>query len=158
MFSGTADEGLGFSRHYPGQLHRTTIPDNKAPCPLDKANRKFRAPVPNMLWVSDFIYLATWMEFAYAAFVIDAYVRKIGWRVSTSAYAEFVLDAPEQAVHDRRPGKGMELVHHRDRGSQYLSIGYTDLLAEAGIEPSMGTVGDTYDNALAEAINGLFKA
>lgn len=102
-----------------GKPHRTTIPDKKAPCPLDKVNRQFRVPAPNMLWVSDFTYVATWKGFVYVAFVIDAYARKIvGWRVSTSAHAGFVLDALEQAVHDRRPGKGMGLVHHSDRGSQ----------------------------------------
>ena len=125
----------------------------------DKVNRQFRVPAPNMLWVSDFTYVATWKGFVYVAFVIDAYARKIvGWRVSSSAHAGFVLDALEQAVHDRRPGKGMGLVHHSDRGSQYLSIRYTERLAEAGIEPSVGSVGDSYDNALAETINGLFKA
>ena len=142
-----------------GKPHRTTIPDKKAPCPLDKVNRQFRVPAPNMLWVSDFTYVATWKGFAYVAFVIDAYARKIvGWRVSTSAHAGFVLDALEQAVHERRPAKGMGLVHHSDRGSQYLSIRYTERLAEAGIEPSVGSVGDSYDNALAETINGLYKA
>ena len=142
-----------------GKPHRTTIPDKRAPCPLDKVNRQFRVPAPNMLWVSDFTYVATWKGFAYVAFVIDAYARKIvGWRVSTSAHAGFVLDALEQAVHERRPAKGMGLVHHSDRGSQYLSIRYTERLAEAGIEPSVGSVGDSYDNALAETINGLFKA
>ncbi|MCT8992338.1 MULTISPECIES: IS3 family transposase [Alphaproteobacteria] len=142
-----------------GKPHKTTIPDKKQPCPLDKVNRQFRVPAPNMLWVSDFTYVATWKGFVYVAFVIDAYARKIvGWRVSTSAYAGFVLDALEQAVHDRRPVKGMGLVHHSDRGSQYLSIKYTERLAEAGIEPSVGSVGDSYDNALAETINGLFKA
>ncbi len=142
-----------------GKPHKTTIPDKKQPCPLDKVNRQFRVPAPNMLWVSDFTYGATWKGFVYVAFVIDAYARKIvGWRVSTSAYAGFVLDALEQAVHDRRPVKGMGLVHHSDRGSQYLSIKYTERLAEAGIEPSVGSVGDSYDNALAETINGLFKA
>ena len=94
-----------------------------------------------------------------STFVIDAYARKIvGWRVSTSAHAGFVLDALEQAVHDRQPAKGMGLVHHSDRGSQYLSIRYSERLAEAGIKPSVGSVGDSYDNALAETINGLFKA
>jgi putative transposase len=133
-----------------GKPHRTTIPDKKAPCPLDKVNRQFQVPAPNMLWVSDFTYVA---------FVIDAYARKIvGWRVSTSAHAGFVLDALEQAVHDRHPWKDMGLVHHSDRGSQYLSIKYTERLAEAGIEPSVGSVGDSNDNALAETINGLFKA
>ena len=142
-----------------GKPPKTTIPDRSAPCPLDKVNRQFRVPGPNMLWVSDFTYVATWKGFVYVAFVIDAYARKIvGWRVSTSAHAGFVLDALEQAVHDRRPGKGMGLVHHSDRGSQYLSIRYSERLAEAGIEPSVGSVGDSYDNALAETINGLFKA
>jgi transposase InsO family protein len=126
---------------------------------MDKVNRQFRVPAPNMLWVSDFTYVATWKGFVYVAFVIDAYARRIvGWRVSTSPHAGFVLDALEQAVHERRPVKGMGLVHHSDRGSQYLSIKYTERLAEAGIEPSVGSVGDSYDNALAETINGLFKA
>jgi len=112
-----------------------------------------------MLWVSDFTYVATWKGFVYVAFVIDAYARKIvGWRVSTSPHAGFVLDALEQAVHERRPTKSMGLVHHSDRGSQYLSIKTTERLAEAGIEPSVDSVGDSYDNALAETINGLFKA
>jgi putative transposase len=142
-----------------GKPHRTTTPDKKAACPLDEMNREFRVPAPNMLWVSDFTYVAPWKGFVYVAFVIDAYARKIvGWRVSTSAQTGFVLDALEQAVHDRRPTKAMGLVHHSDRGSQYLSIRYTERLAEAGIEPSVGSVGDSYDNALAETINGLFKA
>jgi putative transposase len=142
-----------------GKPQKTTIPDKKLPCPLDKVNRQFRVPAPNMLWVSDFTYVATWKGFVYVAFVIDAYARKIvGWRVSTSPHAGFVLDALEQAVHDRRPVKAMGLVHHSDRGSQYLSIKYTERLADAGIEPSVGSVGDSYDNALAETINGLFKA
>jgi transposase InsO family protein len=112
-----------------------------------------------MLWVSDFTYVATWKGFVYVAFVIDAYARRIvGRRVSKSPHAGFVLDAIEQAVHERRPTKGMGLVHHSDRGSQYLSIKYTERLAEAGIESSVGSVGDSYDNALAETINGLFKA
>ena len=129
-----------------GKPHRTTIPDKKAPCPLDKVNREFRVPAPNMLWVSDFTYVATWKGFVYVAFVIDAYARKIvGWRASTSAQTGFVLDALEQAVHDRRPTKAMGLVHHSDRGSQYLSIRYTERLGEAGIEPSVGSVGDSYD-------------
>jgi transposase InsO family protein len=136
---------------------RTTIPDKSAPCPLDRVNRQFRVPAPNMLWVSDFTYVATWQGFVHVAFVIDAFARRIvGWRVSRTAHAGFVLDALEQAVHQRRPGAG--LVHHSDRGSQYLSIRYTERLAEAGIEPSVGSVGDSYDNALAETINGLFKA
>uniref|UniRef100_A4WY88 Integrase catalytic domain-containing protein n=1 Tax=Cereibacter sphaeroides (strain ATCC 17025 / ATH 2.4.3) TaxID=349102 RepID=A4WY88_CERS5 len=102
-----------------GKPHRTTIPDKKQPCPLGKVNRQFRVSAPNMLWVSDFTYVATWKGFVYVAFVIDAYARKIvGWRVSNSAHAGFVLDALEQAVHDRRPAKGIGLVHHSDRGSQ----------------------------------------
>ncbi len=147
-------KSMGIQGVIRGKPHRRTIPDNKAPYPLDKVNRQFRVPAPNRLWVSDFTYVATWR-----GFVIDAYARHIvGWRVSTSAHAGFVLDALEQAVHDRRPGKGMGLVHHSDRGSQYLSIRYTERLADAGIEPSVGSVGDSYDNALAETINGLFKA
>lgn len=118
-----------------------------------------RVAAANMLWVSDFTYVATWKGFAYVAFVIDAYARRIvGWRVSASAHAGFVLDALEQAVHDRRPVKGGGLVHHSDRGSQYLLIKYTERLGEAGIEPSVGSAGDSHDNALAETINGLFKA
>lgn len=101
-----------------GDPHRTTVPDKKAPCPLDKVHSQFRVSAPNMHWVLDFTWVATWTGFAYMAFVIDASARKIvGWRVSTSAHAGGVLDALEQAVHDRRPGKGMGLVHHSDRGS-----------------------------------------
>ena len=112
-----------------------------------------------MLWVSDFTYVATWTGFVYVAFVIDAYARRIvGWRVSRTAHAGFVLDALEQALHERRPVHRGGLVHHSDRGSQYVSIKYTERLAEAGIEPSVGSVGDSYDNALAETINGLYKA
>ena len=142
-----------------GKKIRTTIPDKAAPCPLDRVNRQFQAPAPDMLWVSDFTYVATWQGFVYVAFVIDAFARRIvGWRVSRTAHAGFVLDALEQAVHQRRPAKGAGLVCHSDRGSQYLAIKYTERLAEAGIEPSVGSVGDSYDNALAETINGLFKA
>ena len=142
-----------------GKPARTTVSDRTAPCPLDRVNRQFRAPAPNMLWVSDFTYVATWAGFVYVAFVIDTYARRIvGWRASRSAQAGFVLDALEQALHDRRPMRGGGLVHHSDRGSQYVSIKYTERLAEAGIEPSVGSVGDSYDNALAETINGLYKA
>ena len=152
-------KGMGIQGIIRGKPQRTTIPDKKLPCPLDKVNRQFRVPAPNMLWVSDFTYVATWKGFVYVAFVIDAYARRIvGWRVSSTPHAGFVLDALEQAVHERRPVKGMGLVHHSDRGSQYLSIKYTERLADAGIEPSVGSVGDSYDNALAETINGLFKA
>jgi transposase InsO family protein len=141
-----------------GKSIRTTIRDASAPCPLDRVNRIFKAPRPNMLWVSDFTYVATWSGFVYVAFVIDAFARRIvGWRVSRSARADFVLDALEQALHQRRPFAGNGLVCHSDRGSQYVSIRYTERLAEAGIEPSVGSVGDSYDNALAETVIGLFK-
>ncbi|WP_183192230.1 IS3 family transposase [Ancylobacter tetraedralis] len=142
-----------------GKPMRTTVADKAAPCPLDHVNRVFRAPAPNMLWLSDFTYVSTWSGFVYVAFVIDAYARRIvGWRVSRTAHASFVLDALEQALHERRPVHRGGLVHHSDRGSQYVSIRYTERLAEAGIEPSVGSVGDSYDNALAETINGLYKA
>jgi len=141
-----------------GKTIRTTISDSSAPCPLDRVNRVFKAPRPNMLWVSDFTYVATWNGFVYVAFVIDVFARRIvGWRVSRSARAEFVLDALEQALHQRRPFAGSGLVCHSDRGSQYVSIRYTERLADAGIEPSVGSVGDSYDNALAETVIGLFK-
>ena len=142
-----------------GKMVRTTIPDPAAACPLDRVNRQFKAPKPNALWVSDFTYVATGSGFVYVAFVIDTFARRIvGWRVSRTAHATFVLDALEQALHERRPLQGGGLVHHSDRGSQYLALRYTARLAEAGIEPSVGSVGDSYDNALAETINGLYKA
>lgn len=141
-----------------GKAARTTISERGAPCPADRVNRQFQAPRPNALWLSDFTYVATWQGFVYVAFVIDAFARRIvGWRVSRTAHASFVLDALEQALHDRRPIGGDGLVHHSDRGVQYVSIKYTERLAEAGIEPSVGSVGDSYDNALAETINGLYK-
>jgi putative transposase len=121
------------------------------------SNRHFRVPHPNVLWVSDFTYVATWQGFVYVACVIDVFARRIvGWRASRTAHADFVLDALEQALHDRRPAKG-GLVHHSDRGGQYVAIRYTERLLEAGIEPSVGSVGDSYDNALAETVIGLFK-
>ena len=142
-----------------GKPVKTTVSDKSAPCPLDRVNRHFKAPAPNMLWLSDFTYVATWQGFVYVAFVIDAFARRIvGWRASRTAHAGFVLDALDQALHDRRPVKRGGLVHHSDRGSQYVSIRYSERLAEAGIEPSVGSVGDSYDNALAETINGLYKA
>jgi len=150
---------LGLQGVIRGKPMRTTVSDKAAPCPLDRVNRQFQAARPNALWVSDFTYVATWTGFVYVAFVIDAYARRIvGWRVSRSAHAGFVLDALEQALHDRRPVHRGGLVHHSDRGSQYVSIKYTERLAQAGIEPSVGSVGDSYDNALAETINGLYKA
>jgi putative transposase len=142
-----------------GKTVKTTHSDRSAPCPLDRVNRQFRAPAPNVLWVSDFTYVATWQGFVYVAFVIDVFARRIvGWRVSRSARADFVLDALEQALCERRPLRRGGLVHHSDRGGQYVSIRYTERLLEVGIEPSVGSVGDSYDNALAETINGLFKA
>ncbi|MBU1213189.1 MAG: IS3 family transposase [Alphaproteobacteria bacterium] len=142
-----------------GKAIKTTTPDKAAPCPLDHVNRQFHAPAPNRLWVSDFTYVSTWNGFVYVAFVIDAYARRIvGWRVSRTPHASFVLDALEQALHERRPVNRGGLIHHSDRGSQYVSIKYSERLAEAGIEPSVGSVGDSYDNALAETINGLYKA
>ena len=148
-----------------GRKVRTTVPDPAAVCPLDRVNRQFKAPRPNALWVSDFTYVATWTDFVYVAFVIDVFARRIvGWRVSQTAHAgsrlrrTAVLDALEQALHERRPIQGGGFVHHSDRGSQYLALRYTERLAAATIEPSVGSVGDSYDNALAETVNGLFKA
>jgi transposase InsO family protein len=140
-----------------GKTIHTTVSDKTAPCPLDRVNRDFKAPRPNALWVADFTYVATWTGFVQVAFVVDAFARRIvGWRVSRTATAGFVLDALEQALHARRPVEG-GLVHHSDRGVQYVSITYTERLAEAGIAPSVGSVGDSYDNALAETVIGLFK-
>ncbi len=142
-----------------GKVVRTTISDNKAPCPLDKVNRQFRAERPNQLWVSDFTYVSTWQGWQYVAFVIDVFARRIvGWRVSSSMRTDFVLDALEQALYARQPERDNSLVIHSDRGSQYVSIRYSERLAEAGVEPSVGSKGDSYDNALAETINGLYKA
>ena len=152
-------QSMGLQGVIRGKPVKTTISDKAAPCPLDHVNRQFQAPRPNALWVSDFTYVATWAGFVYVAFVIDTYARRIvGWRVSRTAHTSFVLDALDQALHERRPIHRAGLVHHSDRGSQYVSIKYTERLAEAGIEPSVGSVGDSYDNALAETINGLYKA
>jgi putative transposase len=142
-----------------GKSQKTTVSNKADVCPLDLVNRQFRASSPNQLWVSDFTYVSTWSGFVYVAFVIDVFSRRIvGWRVSRTAHTDFVLDALEQALHQRRPDTDRSLVHHSDRGSQYVSIRYTERLAEAGVEPSVGSVGDSYDNALAETINGLYKA
>ncbi|KVT78145.1 transposase [Burkholderia ubonensis] len=136
---------------------KTTQSNRATPCPLDKVNRQFQAERPNALWVADFTFVSTWTGFVYVAFVIDTFARRIvGWRVSASAHTDFMLDALNQALCDRQPGSG--LIHHSDRGSQYVSIRYTERLLEAGVEPSVGSVGDSYDNALAETINGLYKA
>ncbi len=135
----------------------TTVPDENAARPEDLVERNFEATRPNQLWVADFTYVATWRGFVHVAFIIDVFARVIvGWRVSTSMRTDLVLDALEQAVHDRRPSE--RLIHHSDRGVQYVSIRYTDRLVEAGIEASVGTVGDSYDNALAESVIGQFKA
>ena len=150
---------LGLEGVRRGKVVRTTISDKAAQCPLDRVNRQFKADRPNQLWVSDFTYVSTWQGWVYVAFVIDVFARRIvGWRVSRSMRSDFVLDALEQALFDRQPERTEALVHHSDRGSQYVSIRYSERLAEAGIEPSVGSRGDSYDNALAETINGLYKA
>ena len=142
-----------------GKVVRTTVSNAAAPCLLDRVNRHFKADRPNQLWVSDFTYVSTWQGWQYVAFVIDVFARRIvGWRVSRSMHTDFVLDALEQALWARQPDRDDALIHHSDRGSQYVSIRYSERLAEAGIEPSVGSKGDSYDNALAETINGLYKA
>lgn len=139
-----------------GRRCRTTISDPASEYPADLVNRKFIATRPNQLWVADFTYVATWSGFAYVAFVTDVFARRIvGWRVSNSMRTDLVLDALEQAIWSRKGTEGV--IHHSDKGTQYLSIRYTDRLLEAGVEPSVGSTGDAYDNALAETINGLFK-
>ena len=150
---------LGLQGARRGKTVRTTVPDASSPCPLDRVNRQFQADRPNQLWVSDFTYVSTWQGWLYVAFVVDVFARRIvGWRVSTSMTTDFVLDALEQALYDRQPDPEATLIHHSDRGSQYVSIRYSERLAEAGIAPSVGSKGDSYDNALAETINGLYKA
>ena len=140
-----------------GRKTWTTIPADLAERPRDLVQRQFQASGPNRLWVADLTYVVTWRGFVYVAFVIDVFSRKIvGWRVSSSLRSDLALDALEQALHDRKDLEN--LVHHSDRGVQYLSIRYTERLAEAGIEASVGSIGDSYDNALAETINGLYKA
>jgi len=142
-----------------GKPVKTTVSDRAMPCPADRVNRQFRAPRPNALWVSDFTYVSTQQGFAYVAFVIDVFARRIvGWSISRSLRADFVLNALEQALHQRKPAQDSHLIHHSDRGVQYVSIRYAERLKDAGIEPSVGSVGDSYDNALAETINGLYKA
>ena len=139
-----------------GRRTRTTIADEALEKPLDRVQRRFTASRPDELWVADFTFVATWSGFVYVAFVIDVFARRIvGWRVSRSMHTELVLDAFEQALHARQAQHG--LIHHSDHGSQYLSIRYTERLAENGVEASVGSVGDSYDNALAETVIGLFK-
>ena len=134
----------------------TTTTDDELERPMDLVERNFEAERPNQLWVADITYVATWVGFVYVAFVIDVFSRAIvGWRVSTSLRSDLALDALEQAIWARCPQPG--LVHHSDRGVQYLSIRYTERLKEDGIEPSVDSVGDSYDNALAETVNGLYK-
>jgi len=141
-----------------GATKRTTIADDTAQRPADLVDRDFTALAPNRLWIADITYVATWSGFVYVAFVIDVFSRYIvGWRASSSLRTDLPLDALEQAIWARLDTDPTGLVHHSDRGSQYLSIGYTDRLVEAGIEPSVGSVGDSYDNAMAESIIGLYK-
>jgi len=151
-------QAMGLEGVVRGKKVITTNPDASNPCPEDKVNRQFQAEAPNQLWVSDFTYVPSWSGTVYVAFVIDVFARRIvGWKVSTSMSTQFVLDALEQAIWQRQPEKNKSLVHHSDRGSQYLSIKYTERLAQAEIDASVGTVGDSYDNALAETVIGLFK-
>ena len=139
-----------------GKWCRTTIADTDAKRPADLVQRQFKATRPNQLWVADFTYVATWTGFVYVAFVIDVFARRIiGWRVARSMQTDLVLDALEQAIWSRSGIDGV--IHHSDRGTQYLSIRYSDRLIEAGVKPSVGTTGDSYDNALAETIIGLYK-
>lgn len=147
---------LGLRGVVRGGRRRTTFPAPAADCPNDLVHRAFEADRPDQLWVADITYVRTQSGFVYVAFVIDVFSRCIiGWRVSTSLRTDLALDALEQAIHQR--GVGEDLIHHSDRGVQYVSIRYTDRLAEAGIQASVGSVGDSYDNALAESINGLYK-
>ena len=147
---------MGLEGAVRGRKFKTTIADEAADRPADLVRRNFSADRPNQLWVADLTYVATWAGFVYVAFITDVFSRKIvGWRVSNSLRSDLALDALEQALHARSDVDN--LVHHSDRGVQYLSIRYTERLAEAGIEPSVGSVGDSYDNALAETIIGLYK-
>jgi transposase InsO family protein len=140
-----------------GSRKRTTIPADIAQFPLDRVKRRFVALRPNELWIADFTYVATWAGFVYVAFVIDVFARRIvGWRVSPSMQTDLVLDALEQALHARQVDSG--LIHHSDRGVQYLSIRYSERLEENGVTASVGSTGDSYDNAMAETIIGLYKA
>ena len=148
---------LGLQGVRRGKHVRTTVADQNQRCPLDHVQRNFQADRPNQLWVVDFTYVSTWQGWVYVAFVIDAFARRIvGWQTSTCMSTEFVLDALEQALHARQPEPGT-LTHHGDRGSQYLSLHYSQRLLEAGVAASVGSTGDGYDNALAETINGLYK-
>ena len=148
---------LGLKGVKRGRSCKTTIPDEMAEKPLDLVNREFVASKPDQLWVADITYVATWSGFVYVAFITDVYSRYIvGWRVLKSMKTDLILDALDQALWARDKPKGV--THHSDRGSQYLSIHYTDRLMEAGFKASVGSVGDSYDNAMAESINSLYKA
>jgi len=148
----------GLAGRVRGKGRRTTIPDPGAARPADLVDRNFTVRAPNVLWVADITYVATWRGFAYVAFVVDAFSRRIlGWRVAASPRAELALDALEMAVWTRNGEPLDGLVHHSDRGSQYLSIVYTERLAQAGAITSVGSRGDSYDNAMAESIIGLYK-
>ena len=139
-----------------GKVKRTTVADRRSPRPADLVDRNFTAPRPNRLWVADITYVWTTRGFCYVAFVVDVFSRMIvGWRVSSSLRADLALDALEMAIWSRPDVGG--LVHHSDRGVQYLAIRYTERLAEAGAVNSVGSRGDSYDNALAETVNGLYK-
>jgi len=149
-------KAIGLRGAMRGKAFKTTIPDADAARPADLVERAFVASRPNQLWVADITFVATWRGFVFVAFIVDVFARRIvGWRVSTSIKTDLVLDALEQAIHAR--GKSDDLIHHSDRGTQYLSIRYSERLAEAGITASVGSVGDSYDNAMAETINGLYK-
>jgi len=148
--------GMGLSGAVRGKPVKTTRPDPARPCPRDQVQRDFSAERPDQLWVADFTYVATWAGFVYTAFVVDVFANRIvGWRASSTPRTDLALDALEQALYERRPDNE-RLIHHSDRGVQYLSIRYSERLGEAGIEPSVGSVGDSYDNALAETIIGLY--
>lgn len=141
-----------------GKRVKTTVSNKQIITPDDLVNRDFSASRPNELWVADFTYVSTWQGFVYVAFIIDVFARFIvGWKVSSCMDSGFVLDALEQALYARQP-EDNSVIHHSDRGKQYVSMRYTERLEEAGIKPSVGSVGDSYDNALAETINGLYKA
>ena len=149
---------LGLRGVVRGRRVKTTVLNEALDRPMDLVNREFQASRPNALWVADLTYVATWGGFVYVAFIIDVFARRIvGWRVSSSLQTDIALDALEQALYDRGVHEKTDLIHHSDRGVQYLSIRYADRLAEVGIAPSVGSVGDSYDNALAETINGLYK-
>lgn len=150
---------LGIEGVIRGQRRRTTIPEPAAPRPPDLVNRRFEASRPNQLWLADLTYIRTWSGWVYVAFVLDAYSRRIvGWQAATHMRTDLPLDALEMALWRQKIKKDAVLIHHSDRGSQYVSIRYTERLAEVGASASVGSVADSYDNAMAEALNGTFKA